>query len=155
MNEILHQLAILIVGSVPTVILFVLLIVAYNLLVRGPLEKTLAERRARTTGAVEQARGAISAAEAETTVYEDRLRSAKSAIYSMREERLAAWAREREETLGGVRASSAAQVESARAAIAQSTADARFQIETTSNELSSRILAVLLPQDQTAQEAAQ
>ena len=155
MNEILHQLGNLIVGSVPTIVLFVLLIAAYNTLVRGPLEKTLAERRARTTGAVEQARGAISAAEAETGVYEDKLRSAKSAIYSMREEKLATWAREREQTLAGVRASSATQVEAARAAIAQSTAEARTQIESISGELSSRILAVLLPGEATARKVAQ
>ena len=155
MTEILHELESLMVDSVPTIILFVLLIMAYNLLVRGPLERILAERRARTTGAVEQARGAISAAEAETTVYEDKLRSAKSAIYTMREERLAAWAQEREQTLGGVRASSAEQIEAARVSLTQSTADARKQIEAISGELSSRILAVLLPGEATAQKAAQ
>ena len=57
-------------------ILFLLLVFAYSVLVRQPLERTLAERRARTTGAVEQARGAIAAAEAETAVYEDKLRAA-------------------------------------------------------------------------------
>ncbi len=155
MNEILHQLEALIVGSVPTIILFVLLIMVYNLLVRRPLDKTLAERRARTIGAVEQAQGAISAAEAETTVYEDKLRAAKSAIRGLREDRLAAWAQEREQTLGSVRASSAEQVEAARASIAQSTADARTQIEAISGELSSRILSVLLPDEASAHKVAQ
>ena len=46
---------------------FILLVAAYGLLVRRPLDKVLAERRARTSGAVEQARGAMAAAEAETT----------------------------------------------------------------------------------------
>ena len=66
--DIFKQLGDLVVGSVPTIILFVALIMAYGLLVRRPLDRILAERRARTTGAVEQARGAIAAAEAETTV---------------------------------------------------------------------------------------
>ena len=64
MDQILKQLGGLVLGSVPTVIFFILLVVLYGALVRRPLEKTLAERRARTSGAVEQARGAIAAAEA-------------------------------------------------------------------------------------------
>ena len=63
--EILHQLGSLIVGAIPTMILFILLVMANSLLVRRPLDRMRAERRARTTGAVEQARGAIAAAEAE------------------------------------------------------------------------------------------
>ena len=50
-------------GAAPTMVLL-LLVIAYGLLVRRPLERVLAERRARTTGAVEQARAAISDAEA-------------------------------------------------------------------------------------------
>ena len=68
-------------GSVPTMVFFIVLVVAYGLLVRqaaGP--RCCASGYARTTGAVEQARGAISAAEAETAVFEDKLRSAKREI---------------------------------------------------------------------------
>ena len=145
MNEILHQLGNLMVGSVPTMILFVLLIAAYNLLVQGPLTRILAERRVRTTGAVEQARGAIAAAEAETSVYEDKLRSAKSAMFAMREQRLADWAREREQTLETVRDRSAEQMADARRSIESSTAAARGQIEAASGDLAARILAAVLP----------
>ena len=77
MDEILQQLGGLVLGSVPTMVLFILLVAAYGLLVRRPLDRVLAERRARTSGAVEQARSAIAAAEAETTEYEDKLRRAK------------------------------------------------------------------------------
>ena len=58
-------------GSVPTIVLFLLLLAAYAVLVRRPLDKVLAERRARTSGAVEKAREAIAAAEAETAAYEE------------------------------------------------------------------------------------
>ncbi len=75
MDQILNQLGELVLGSVPTMVLFILLVTAYGFLVRRPLDRVLAERRARTTGAVEQARSAIAAAEAETDVYEDKLRS--------------------------------------------------------------------------------
>jgi F-type H+-transporting ATPase subunit b len=80
MDEILSQLGGLVLGSVPTMVLFLLLVVAYGLLVRRPLDRVLAERRARTSGAVEQARGAISAAEAKTAEYEDSLRRARAEI---------------------------------------------------------------------------
>ena len=153
MNEILHQLGSLMVGSVPTIVLFVLLIAAYNLLVQGPLTRTLAERSARTTGAVEQARGAISAAEAETSVYEDKLRSAKSEIFAMREQRLAGWAKERAQALEAVRKQSAEQMDAARSSLAGSTADARGQIEAASGDLAARILAAVLPSG--AREAVQ
>ncbi len=61
MDQILNQLGGLVLGSVPTMVLFLILVVAYGLLVRGPLDKVLAQRRTRTSGAVEQARGAIAA----------------------------------------------------------------------------------------------
>ena len=115
--DILKELGDLVLGSVPTMIFFVMLVTAYGLLVRRPLDKVLAERRARTTGAVEQARGAIAAAEAETTVYEDKLRSAKAEIFSLREQRLAAWQAERETTLKQVHEASLQQTEIARRTI--------------------------------------
>jgi F-type H+-transporting ATPase subunit b len=45
MDQILNQLGELVLGSVPTMVLFVLLVAAYNLLVRRPLDRVLAERR--------------------------------------------------------------------------------------------------------------
>lgn len=143
--DILKQLGDLVLGSVPTMFLFVALVLAYDLLVRGPLDKTLAERRARTTGAVEQARGAIAAAEAETTVYEDKLRSAKAEIFAMRERRLAQWQAERESTLKQVREQSLQQIDGARQAIESSAAQARAQVEAASGDLANRVLAAVLP----------
>ncbi len=145
MDKILHQLGGLVLGSVPTMIFFVLLIAAYEALVRRPLEKTLAERRARTTGAVEQARGALSVAEAETTVYEDKLRGAKADLFAAREQRLQRWTEDREATLNEVRRSTQERVKSAKREIEDSVAVARTQIETMSGELSSRILHAVLP----------
>ena len=145
MDQILHQLGELVLGSVPTMILFVLLIAAYGALVRRPVDRILAERRARTTGAVEQARGALAAAEAETTVYEDKLRGAKAEIFAAREQRLKRWSEEREATLDQVRTSTAERVQGARHEIEESAAAARAQIEATSEELSSKILRAVLP----------
>jgi F-type H+-transporting ATPase subunit b len=136
-------------------ILFILLVIAYGLLVRRPLERVLAERHARTTGAVEQARGAIAAAEAETTAYEDKLRAAKAEIFQARDQKLKQWNAEREAALDQVRQSTKDRVLASRAEIEQSAADARKQIESISGELSAKILSAVLPAGISATEVAQ
>ena len=147
MNEILHQLGELVLGSVPTMILFLLLLVAYALLVQGPLNRILAERRARTTGAVEQAQGAIAAAEAETSVYEDKLRAAKAELFAARDRRLKQWGAEREAALEATRQSAQARIAGAKQEIEASVSAAKTQIEDASSDLSSRILQAILPAD--------
>ena len=41
MNEILQQIGALLLGAIPTILLFVVLVAAYQFLVQGPLNKTL------------------------------------------------------------------------------------------------------------------
>lgn len=131
-------------GSVPTMVFFLLLIPAYAFLVRRPLDKVLAERRARTTGAVEQAREAISAAEVETAAYEAKLRSAKAEVFAVREQRLKQWGQERDEALTQARESTAVTVKAAKAEIERSVVAARQQIEGASSELSEQILRAVM-----------
>jgi F-type H+-transporting ATPase subunit b len=145
MDEILRQLGELVLGAVPTMILFILLVTAYGLLVRRPLVRVLADRRARTTGAVEQAKGAIAAAEAETSAYEEKLRKAKAEIFALRDQRVKQWNAERDAALEQARQGAQEQVRGARQGIEQSVVEARTQIESTSVELSSRVLAAVLP----------
>ncbi|MGA1981485.1 MAG: ATP synthase F0 subunit B [Acidobacteriaceae bacterium] len=141
-------------GSVPTMVLFLLLVVAYGFLVRRPLDRVLAERRARTTGAVEQARDAISAAEAKTADYEDRLRKARADIYSAREKRLKQWQAERDQALAEARVATAEKVQAAKGEIEQSVAIAELQIEGMSVELSEKIMRAVMPAE-ARPEAAQ
>jgi len=151
--EILHQLGVLVLGSVPTMVLFILLVAAYGVLVRRPLDATLAERRARTSGAVEQARGAIAAAEAETTVYEDKLRAARSEIMAARERRLQQWQKEREQALAESRGIAQERVKAARAEIEATSVGARKQIEEATAQLSEQILRAVLPAGTNLSEA--
>lgn len=153
--EILNQLGGLVLGSVPTMILFVLLVIAYSVLVQGPLERTLAERRARTTGAVEQARGAISAAEAETAVYEGKLRAARAEIAAAREQRLKQWQEERDAVLTAARDAAKERIGAARAEIEASALAARKQIEGATAQLSDSILRAVLPAGANISEARQ
>jgi F-type H+-transporting ATPase subunit b len=153
--DILHQLGGLVLGSVPTMIFFVLLVVLYGALVRKPLDKVLAERAARTTGAVEQARGAISAAEAEAQVYEDKLRAARADIAAAREHLMQQWQAERDAALDEVRRSAGSRVKDAKLQIANSAAQARQQIESATEMLSEQILRAVLPKGASPAEARQ
>ena len=155
MDEILNQLKDLFLGSIPTIVFFLLLLVAYGLLVRRPLDAVLAERRKRTSGAVEQAKGAIGAAEAETAVYEDKLRAARSELFNARDQRLKQLASEREKALGEARAATQAKVAAAKLSLEQSAAAGRQQIESMSGELSAQILKAVLPAGVAGTEAAQ
>lgn len=155
MDEILNQLGGLILGSVPTIGFFLILIVAYGFLVRRPLDKVLAERHARTTGAIEQARGAMSAAEAETAVFEDKLRSARSEIFQARDAKMKSWAAERDQALEAARAQTQDKVRTARQGIEESAVAARQQIESMSGELSAQILKAIVPKGLSNTEVAQ
>ena len=143
--EILHQLGGLVLGSVPTMIFFILLVAAYGPLVRKPLEATLAERRARTTGAVERARGAIAAAEAEAGVYEEKLRNARNEIMAARERRLQQWQAERDQAVEAARAMAQDRVKAARQELEGMSVSARKQIEDATAQLSDQILRAVLP----------
>jgi F-type H+-transporting ATPase subunit b len=145
MDQLLNQLGGLVLGSVPTMVLFLLLVVAYGYLVRRPLDKVLAERRARTSGAVENARGAIAQAEAKTADYEDRIRKAKAEIFQARDKRLKQWAAERDQALSEARSATMEKVLSAKVEIEHSVVIAQRQIEGMSAELSEQILRAVMP----------
>jgi F-type H+-transporting ATPase subunit b len=155
MDQILNQLGELVLGSVPTMVLFVLLVAAYNLLVRRPLDRILAERRARTSGAVEQSRSAIAAAESETAAYEEKLRAAKAEIFQARDQKLKQCNAEREAALAQVRTHTQERVRGAKQEIEQSAQEARLQIVGVSDELSSRVLKAVLPAGVRPTEVAQ
>jgi F-type H+-transporting ATPase subunit b len=152
--EILNQLGVLVLGSVPTAVLFVLLVILYGLLVRRPLESTLAERRNRTSGAIEQARKAIEAAEADTTAYEAKLRAVRAEIAAARELRLQQLNEEREALLASARSSAQDMLRVAKGEIESSSITARKQIEDATGELSDRILRAILPSSATRLEAS-
>jgi F-type H+-transporting ATPase subunit b len=155
MDQILNQLGELVLGSVPTMVLFILLVIVYGLLVRRPLDRVLAERRARTSGAVEQARGAIAKAESETAAYEEKLRAAMAAIFQARDLKLKQWNAEREAALAQVRQHTQEHVRGARQEIEKSAQEARLQIVKVSDELSSRVLDAVLPAGVRQTEVAQ
>src|ERR1700757_5107017 len=98
-DELLSQLGDLVLGSIPTIIIFVFLVIAYRILLYRPLMRTLDERRERTLGAVEKAKAVIAAADAKSQEYEAKLRAARAEIFHRRELRLQQWNAQRDDAL--------------------------------------------------------
>ncbi|WP_263419703.1 ATP synthase F0 subunit B [Terriglobus albidus] len=145
MNQILATLSELVLGSVPTIVLFALVVIAYSVLVRRPLEKTLSERRARTSGAMEQAKSAVASAENKTSEYEERLRIARAEIFEARQKRVQQFNAEREAILAAAREQAQTRVTAARQQVEQSVAEAKKQIEIASEQLSAQVVKAILP----------
>ena len=145
MNETLHQLGGLLLGSVPTIFLFLLLVILYRFLVYGPLTRVLNERRERTEGAIEQANAATAAAAAKTQEYEAQLRAARSKIFHARQQKLELWNSERDRAVGEAHEAAQRQIQEAKLALQVQTTAARRTIEGSIDELASEILRTILP----------
>ena len=145
MDEILRQLVVLFVGSVPTMILFLVLLFCYTFLVHRPMSRTLAARRERTAGAVEKAHAAMAMAEAKTQEYEARLRAARHDVQAERERQVAAWNGARDATLSEARLLAAARVRTARAGVQAQAERSRTALEGAAEGLATQILAAILP----------
>ena len=154
MDETLHQLGTLLLGSVPTIFLFLLLVILYRFLVYGPLTRVLAERRARTEGAIEQANAATAAASAKTQEYEAQLRAARSRIFQARQQKLQKWNRERDSAIAEAQEAARRQIEEAKSALQVQTKAAHRTLEDSIDELAGEIVQAILPRGRAAAGSA-
>ena len=146
MQAIIQQVGALMVGAIPTALLFIVLVLCYQFLIQGPLTATLKERRARTEGAVEDAHKAISVAEARTAEYDAKLREARAEAYKVREQRIKQWNAERDAALDSARKTASVKVNQAKAELDAEAAAARKAIEASVGELASQVVRAVLPQ---------
>jgi len=145
MDEMLHQLGDLVLGAIPTSILFILLVLAYRYLLYDRLMKTRAERRERTQGAMEKSGLAIGQADVRTQEYDAKLRAARADIFRAREQKIQRLNAERESALAAARLAAQQRVQAAQAALEAQSADARRQIEASANQLAAQVMAAVLP----------
>lgn len=144
MDELLRQLESLAIGAIPTLILFILLVLAYRFILYRALMKTRAERRERTMGAMEKSRLAIAAADARTQEYEAKLRAARTEIVRHREQLVRQRNAEKESALSAARMSAQQRVHEAQAALEAQTREARKQIEGVAGTLAAQVLTAVL-----------
>ena len=145
MQLIVQQLGAMFVGAIPTTLLFIVLVVAYQFLVQGPLTATLKQRRALTEGAMEDAQKAIAQAEARTAEYAARLRQARAEVYKVREQRVKQWNAERDAALDAPRKAAGVKLGQARAELETEAAAARQTILGTAGELAGQVVRAVLP----------
>jgi F-type H+-transporting ATPase subunit b len=145
MQLIFQQLGAMFVGAIPTTLLFIVLVLAYQFLVQGPLTATLSKRRALTEGAMEDAQKAIAQAEARTAEYSDKLRQARAEVYKVREQRVKQWNAERDAQLDAARKAASLKVSEARAALDAEAAAAKQTILGSAGDLANQVVRAVLP----------
>lgn len=145
MQEILQQVGALLVGAIPTAVLFIVLVMAYEFLVQGPLTEILRKRRALTVGAMDEARKAIEQAETRTAEYAYKLRQARAEAYKLREQRVKQWNSERDAALDTARKAAGTKVGRAKAEVEAEAASARQSIQASAAELASQAVRAVLP----------
>ncbi len=140
MDAILKQLGDLLLGSIPTIILFLILFVAYRVIVHVPLERVLSTRHDKSEGALEKARADIAAAEAKTAEYERALRDARMALFKAQESRRQKALEIKTGLLTDARSSAEARVREAKAALEKEVAAAKLTLQTESERLASEVI---------------
>ena len=143
--SLLGEVGNLLLGSVPTALLFLVLVLAYEFLVHVPLSATLARRRALTLGVMEEAQRAVAEAEAKTAEYADKLHRARAEAFRLREQREKQWYAERDAALESARKSSGLRVSQAKSEIEAEAEAARQTIRSAAAELGRQAARAVLP----------
>ncbi len=144
MEETLRQLGGLVLGAIPTIVLFVLVYVAYRFLVHNPLERILEERRQRTEVAMERARADIGAAEAKALDYEQRLREARVAVFKAQEARRQRAVETRTAAVLEARKAAEIKVRAAKASLEQDVVSAKAGLQGEAERLANEIVRTIL-----------
>jgi len=142
--DILRQLGELLLTSIPTIVCLLVVWVGYRRIVHKKLEHILAERHARTDGAIQQAHAEIAKAEARTAEYERRLREARSHIYQAQEARRRQIMEKRSAALADARRHADEMVKRAHAALEKDVHEARIMLERQADALAAQIIASIL-----------
>src|SRR5262249_13542950 len=134
----------LLLGAIPTVIFLLLTFALYTMIVHKPLVRVLAERRAKTEGAIEKARADVAAAEARTAEYEQRLREARMTVFKAQEARRQQANQTRAAAVNQARAKAQQQIEQARAAIEKEKSEAQAGLTDEAGKLATEMIRTVL-----------
>jgi F-type H+-transporting ATPase subunit b len=145
MQQTFQQLGGLLVEAIPTALLFIVLVFAYQFLVQGPLTAILEKRRALTEGAMEDASRMIAGAEAKAAEYAERLRQARADAYKLREQRVQQWNAERDAALAAAREAAGHKVRQAKTELEADAASARAAILASAADLAGLAVRAVLP----------
>lgn len=143
--SLVDQVGHLLLGAIPTALLFIVLVLFYQFLVQKPLSRTLDERRARTEGAIEAAHNAIGKAETRAAEYANKLRQARAEIFKIREQRIKQWNAERDAALDEARKAAGARVSQAKTELDAEAEGARRAIQASAADLANQVVRAVVP----------
>ena len=142
--EILRQLADLFLQAVPTVISVFLFYLYMRWAFFTPIQKAMAERRAKIDGARAEAAAVEAAARLDLENYNEALRKAQGEIYLEQENARQAVLEERAKNLKAMRTLARKEVDEAKRRIEAELADARKEVERQTPELAAAIAQSIL-----------
>jgi len=142
--EILKQVGELLLSSIPTIICLLVVWGAYDVLVHKRLKQVLAERHARTEGAIQQAHEAIASAEKRTAEYEQKLREARAQVYTTQESYRNRLMEKRAAALAEIHRQADEMVKKARAAVEQDLVGAKSGLQKQAEVLADQIIQSIL-----------
>ena len=134
----------LLLNAVPTILLFLFLNVAYRMMVHKPLMRVLAERHAKTAGAVAKAQADIAAAEGRTAEYEQKLREARAGVFKTMEARRKQLMEARAAALAEAKAKAQTQVKVAKAEIDKEAATAKAGLQSQVESLAQEVIRAVI-----------
>jgi F0F1-type ATP synthase membrane subunit b/b' len=141
---ILHQLAILFLDAVPTVVLFLLFYAFLRWAFFKPLQTKMAERAARIEGARSEAAAVEAEAKHELDAYHQALRKARAEIFLQQEAARQAALESRAKFLKAMHTRTQEEVAAAKARITEDFNAALAQVEAESPELAREIVRTIL-----------
>lgn len=144
MDETLRQLGELLLGSIPTIVLFGIVWIAYRAIVHGALKRALAQRHSQTVGAAEKAKADVAIAERKTAEYEGKLREARHAIYKSQEARRQQVLDRKTIAIAQSKEAAETLVMNARAEIQRDTEAAKTRVQAESSNLAREIIRAIL-----------
>jgi F-type H+-transporting ATPase subunit b len=144
MEETLRQLGELLLSSIPAIFGLLIVWTAYRLIVYTRLQQVLAERQARTEGAIQEAQAEIAAAEERTAEYERRVREARAQIFVAQEAHAGRTMEERTKALAEARKRADAMVKNARAELEKEVLSAKAALQQQAESLATEIIETVL-----------
>ena len=144
MPSIGHQLGELFLGAAPAVLIILIFYVLLRTLFFQPLLKVMAERDARTVGALKAAEAAQAAAAEKVKQYQEALKQARRRVYAEQEAARKKLLDERGEQLKDARSKAAAEVGAAKERVAKELAGARRDVEGSVTQLAAEIARRIL-----------
>ncbi|OFV83061.1 MAG: hypothetical protein A3D93_05130 [Acidobacteria bacterium RIFCSPHIGHO2_12_FULL_67_30] len=142
--DILHQLQGLLWGALPTTVIVLLFFFFLRWAFWKPLERVLAERRAATEGARQEADQLVAQANEKLRQYEESLRHARAEIYRQQEAARRLALEERARILRETREQAGQMVRQAKLEIAGDVAQAKKDLDAETRRLAEEITRTLL-----------